>query len=130
MPPPRRALRVVQGPGCRRLAARAPDAAGLELGRGLASRAGSPCPHESAAGGREPAPSLEQPRAPLASSRVWEPHKGNGKSVSHQEARLLPGLQAHKETFVLERGRHFRALSNAGDREGISIATRSSCPSP
>lgn len=78
---------------------------------------------EAGEGPPEPPPPAQQPHSGFQQG-VCEPHKGNGKIVSHPEARLLPGLLAHNRTFVLHSrrtkrtgvgggGKHFRALSNA-----------------
>lgn len=56
----------------------------------------------------DPFPEGRRWRAPAPSCQTrlrfqqgaWEPHKGNGKRLSHPGARLLPGLLAHNGTFV------------------------------
>lgn len=80
---------------------------------GLHRVRGTPLPHERRAGPGvvlfQEGDAAEPPRSPppargrtLGSRQgAREPHKGNGKIVSHAEARLLPGLQAHNRTFVL-----------------------------
>lgn len=68
-----------------------------------------------------PPPPARQPHSGFQQGSC-RPHKGNGKIVSHPEARLLPGLLTHNRTFVrcprrtrrtAQGGRHCRALSNA-----------------
>lgn len=106
---------------------------------GLHRVLGAPLPHKRHAGPKAipfrrgdagegppaPPPPAQQPHSGFQQG-VCEPHKGNGKIVSHPEARLLPRLLAHNRTFVLcsrrtrktgvgwgAGGKHFRTLSNA-----------------
>lgn len=90
---------------------------------------GAPCPHESTPRlPGAPASPAPKPHPPPAATRWSGAHKGNGKDVSHPDARR-PRLPAHKETFVpssedyrhpLQGSRHFGTLSNAGETGGGS----------
>lgn len=50
---------------------------------------------------RHPCSPAQQQQPAGFQQGACRPHKGNGKVVSHPEARLVPGLLAHNRTFVL-----------------------------
>lgn len=76
----------------------------------LEARGAPPCHMKgtSARWAGDPFPEGRRWRAPAPSCQTrlrfqqgaWEPHKGNGKRLSHPGARLLPGLLAHNGIFV------------------------------
>lgn len=74
-----------------------------------------------------PPPPAGQPHAGFPQGSRG-PHKGNGKIVSHPEARPPPGLLAHNRTFVLSPGRMRRAARGGRHCRALSNAPRKASP--
>lgn len=89
----------------------------------------SPSPSWGARLGSLPAPPppAGQPHAGFPQGSRG-PHKGNGKIVSHPEARPPPGLLAHNRTFVLSSGRMRRAARGGRHCRALSNAPRKASP--